>query len=377
MLVEVARRIESVLMPADTIARFGGDEFVIVCEDVVDAATAASIAHRVLQAFDAPLYVGGGLRYATLSIGVAIAEPGSSAGQVLRDADAAMYRAKELGRARVEMFSEALEREVATRLDFETELRGAVERQELSVLYQPIVELSDGHIVGVEALLRWRHRHRGLVAPSEFIPVAEETGMIAPIGTWVLGEAMRDLARVRAGSAHGRDLFVSVNLSALQLRLHDIVRSVETSIRSAGLPPSALQLELTESALTTDDDMATALERMKRLGVQIAVDDFGTGYSSLHRLKLLPIDAPKLDRSFVDGLPSDPHDQSITRAVVALGRTLGLTVVAEGVETVEQWIALDEVGCQFGQGFFWSEPVPIDTLLELLANDARLATSAE
>jgi diguanylate cyclase (GGDEF)-like protein/PAS domain S-box-containing protein len=377
LLVEVARRIESVLAPTDTIARFGGDEFVVVCEDVLEPADATAIAHRVLQAFDAPITVGGGLRYATLSIGVAVAEPGASAGQVLRNADTAMYRAKELGRARVEMFSEALQREVATRLDYETELRGAIDRDELSLLYQPIVELSDGHIVGVEALLRWRHRYRGLVAPNDFIPVAEETGMIVPIGTWALAEAMRDLAELRARCEHGRGLFVSVNLSVLQLRLHDVVRSVESAIRAAGLPPSALQLELTESALTTDDAMAHALEQMKRLGVQIAVDDFGTGYSSLSRLKQLPIDALKIDRSFVDGLPADPHDQSITRAVVALGRTLGLTVVAEGVETVEQWIALDEIGCQFGQGYFWSEPVPVDALVELLADDARLATGAE
>jgi diguanylate cyclase (GGDEF)-like protein len=377
MLVEVARRIESVLAPSDTIARFGGDEFVIVCEDVADAADAASIAHRVLQAFDAPLVVGGGLRYATLSIGVAIAAPGASAGQVLRDADTAMYRAKELGRARVEMFSEALQREVATRLDLETELRGAIEREELSLLYQPIVELTDGHIVGVEALLRWQHRRRGLVAPNEFVPVAEETGMIVPIGTWALARAMQDLAGVRTRCENGRELFVSVNLSALQLRLHDVARTVELSMRDAGIPPSALQLELTESALTTDDAMATALEQMKQLGVQIAVDDFGTGYSSLNRLKRLPIDALKIDRSFVDGLPADPHDQSITRAVVALGRTLGLTIVAEGVETVEQWIALDEIGCQFGQGYFWSEPVPIDDLVELLVHDARLVTGAD
>jgi EAL domain-containing protein (putative c-di-GMP-specific phosphodiesterase class I) len=251
-----------------------------------------------------------------------------------------MYRAKDLGRARIELFSHELQQRVAARLDLESALRQAIERDELELLYQPIVRLADGRVVGAEALLRWHREGHGVVLPADFIPVAEETGLIVPIGTWALEHALTEMrALTRKHDAADWPL-LAVNLSALQLRLPTSIEMVRDAIRTSG------------------------------------VDDFGTGYSSLAYLKKLPVDSLKIDRSFINGLPSDKHDRSITEAIVTLGRSLGLTIVAEGVETVEQWIALDEIGCTVGQGFLWSPPIPASAFAPLITGLRRTTSVA-
>jgi EAL domain-containing protein (putative c-di-GMP-specific phosphodiesterase class I) len=333
---------------------------------------AIEFAERVAAILHEPIALSGRELYATASIGIAIGGQGASAEQLLRDADAAMYRAKDLGRARIELFSHALQQRVAARLDLESALRQAIERDELELLYQPIVRLADGRVVGAEALLRWHREGHGVVLPADFIPVAEETGLIVPIGTWALEHALTELrALTRTHDAADWPL-LAVNLSALQLRLPTSIAMVRDAIRTSGVDPCMLSLEITESALMDDIDMsARAMHALRDLGVRLAVDDFGTGYSSLAYLKKLPVDCLKIDRSFINGLPSDQHDRSITEAIVTLGNSLGLTIVAEGVETVEQWIALDEIGCTVGQGFLWSPPIPAAAFAPLITGLRR------
>jgi diguanylate cyclase (GGDEF)-like protein/PAS domain S-box-containing protein len=377
LLVEVAHRLRASIRATDTVARFGGDEFVVVREDVHDVNEAVDFAERIAAKLGDPVAVSGRELYATASIGIALGDGTEPADQLLRDADAAMYRAKDLGRARIELFSHDLQQRVAARLDLETALRQAIERDELELLYQPIIRLADGRVVGAEALLRWHREGHGLVLPSEFIPIAEETGMIVPIGTWALEHALDEVRALTR--RHETDWpLLAVNLSALQLRLPTSIDMVRSAIRQSGVDPSMLSLEITESALMGDIELsARAMRALRELGVRLAVDDFGTGYSSLAYLKKLPIDALKIDRSFISGLPDDPHDRSITEAVITLGNSLGLTVVAEGVETVEQWIALDELGCAVGQGFLWSPPIPASGFAPLITGLRRAPASVD
>jgi diguanylate cyclase (GGDEF)-like protein/PAS domain S-box-containing protein len=372
LLIEVADRLRRSIRPSDTVARFGGDEFVIVREDVVDASEAVEFAERITALLHEPITISGRELFPTTSVGIALGGAGASAEQLLRDADAAMYRAKDLGRARIELFSHELQQQVAARLDLETALRQAIERDELELLYQPIVRLADGRVVGAEALLRWHREGHGVVLPSDFIPVAEETGLIVPIGTWALEHALDELRALTGLQEEDDWPLLAVNLSALQLRLPTSLQMVRDAIRASGVDPSMLSLEITESALMGDIDMsARAMRALRALGVKLAVDDFGTGYSSLAYLKRLPVDSLKIDRSFIDGLPGDPHERSITEAIITLGNSLGLTIVAEGVETVEQWIALDELGCTVGQGFLWSPPIPASSFAPLITGLRR------
>jgi diguanylate cyclase (GGDEF)-like protein/PAS domain S-box-containing protein len=372
LLVEVAQRLQHAVRGSDTVARFGGDEFVIVREEVHDVKEAIEFAERVAKILREPIALSGRELYATASIGIAMGGHGSSAEQLLRDADAAMYRAKDLGRSRIELFSHELQQRVAARLDLESALRQAIERDELELLYQPIVRLADGRVVGAEALLRWHREGHGVVVPADFIPVAEETGLIVPIGTWALEHALTELRALTRTHDAAEWPLLAVNLSALQLRLPTSIEMVRDAIRASGVDPSMLSLEITESALMDDiDQSAAAMHALRDLGVRLAVDDFGTGYSSLAYLKKLPVDSLKIDRSFINGLPSDPHDRSITEAIVTLGRSLDLTIVAEGVETVEQWIALDELGCTVGQGFLWSPPIPAAAFAPLITGLRR------
>ena len=379
LLVEVAERLVRTMRASDTVARFGGDEFVLVCEEVRGADDARDLAERAIAVLRDPIYVSGRELYATASVGVAVGDSHSSAEQLLRDADAAMYRAKDLGRARVEVFSQALRQRVASRLDLETALRQAVERDELRLLFQPVVRLADGEIVGAEALLRWERPGHGLVEPDEFIPVAEDTGLIVPIGEWALAHALEALDQLTGGRRLDPKLpLLAVNLSALQLRLPTSIDMVRDVLAGSHVAPGMLSLEITESALMDDVETSVhALDAMRDLGVHLAIDDFGTGYSSLTSLKRLPIDSLKIDRTFVDGLPDEPHDRFITEAIVTLGRSLHLTLVAEGVETVAQWNTLAELGCQLGQGFLWSKPVAAEDYAALRATDfaARRTTA--
>ena len=360
LLVALSRRLRDVLRPGDTLARFGGDEFAVLCEDVPEG-DVAGIATRMMEALAEPFTTGGREVFVSMSVGIAMAEdPDQRAEALLRDADAAMYLAKDRGRARFELFDEAMRDQSTERLILENALRRAPERGELRALYQPIVRLADGSMVAAEALVRWEHPERGLLTAAQFVPLAEETGIIVPVGGWVLDEACREAAR---WTGNGKAPAVSVNLSAHQLNRTDLVEAVGRALKESGLDPDRLWLEITESALMEDADAAVAaLERLRGLGVHLCVDDFGTGYSSLAYLRRFPVDALKVDRSFVAGLGKDPEDSAIVEAVVSMAHSLRLSVVAEGVETDEQLARLRELGCELAQGFYFAAPVPASAL---------------
>ena len=377
LLVAVAHRLRSVVRPGDTVARFGGDEFVVVFDNLGNPWEASQLSERLMGVVEAPMEIDGTELFVTASVGVAVAGPGASAGSLLRDADTAMYRAKETGRGRVELFDEVLRQRADRRLEIAAALRHAIQRRGFSLAYQPVVSLADGRIVGAEALLRWEHPEWGSLAPARFITVAEETGLIVPIGAWVLEEACRQAVRWQAESPTAAPRWVSVNLSARQLVEPSLVETVGQTVARTGIEPDLLHLEVTESVVM--DDVELFLERLlglRSLGIHLSVDDFGTGYSSLSYLKRFPIDTLKVDRSFVDGLTTPGNDASIVAAVVALARALGLTVLAEGVETPEQLHEVRHLGCDLAQGFFVTRPLPGSGLAALLHRWDDAAASA-
>jgi diguanylate cyclase (GGDEF)-like protein/PAS domain S-box-containing protein len=369
LLVALAERLRHALRPADTVARFGGDEFTILCESVADAAQAAAIAARVGELIAQPFAIEGEDDVVlTASVGISLSAGGPDTGAdrpetMLRDADAAMYRAKERGRARHELFDEQMRAGAVQRLQLEQWLRRAIERDELRVHFQPEVRLADGRVEAVEALLRWQHPERGLLLPADFLALAEETGLIVPVGAWVLTEACRWAARLTGAGPGGSSPGVWVNLSARQLAMPDLTGTVAEALAGAGIAPDRLCLEITESALMEDAEATLAtLRSLKDLGVGLAVDDFGTGYSSLSYLRRFPVDFIKVDRSFVDGLGHDPEDTAIVAAVVGLAHSLGLVPVAEGIETAGQLAELRRLGCELGQGHLFAPPVPGEEL---------------
>jgi diguanylate cyclase (GGDEF)-like protein/PAS domain S-box-containing protein len=367
LLAAAAPRIRYAVRGTDTVARFGGDEFAIMVEDIPGERFAIETAERIAAAFAKPFALRGREHFVTASIGIALADGRQSAEELIRDADAAMYRAKERGRARYEMFDELMRGRATARLGVENDLRRALSRDELRLDYQPLVSLSDWGIVGVEALVRWRHPRKGLIWPDDFVPVAEETGMIAPIGRWVLERACVEASRWQALRPDGAPVGVSVNLSALQLADPQLVDLVADTLESSKLEPSCLSLEITESVMLADADLLTdVLASLRSMGVQIVLDDFGTGYSSLTHLTKVPLDAIKVDRSFVDGLGSEPRVTAITEAIIAMAHALKLDVVAEGVETQRQANELRDLGCQLAQGFHFSQPVPARAISEML-----------
>ena len=360
LLVALARRLRDVLRPGDTLARFGGDEFAVLCEDVPEG-DVFRIAERMMDALGEPFVVAGREVFVSVSVGIAVThDPDQRPHALLRDADAAMYLAKDRGRARFEVFDEAMRDQSTERLLLENALRRAPQRGELRALYQPIVRLADGAMVACEALVRWVHPERGLLEAAQFVPLAEETGIIVPIGGWVLEEACRQAA---SWPGDGTAPAVSVNLSARQLSRADLVDGVAQALTASGLDPDRLWLEITESVLMEDADTAVdVLGRLRALGVHLCVDDFGTGYSSLAYLRRFPVDALKVDRSFVAGLGKDPEDSAIVEAVVSMAHSLRLSVVAEGVETDDQLARLRDLGCEPAQGFYFAAPVPATAL---------------
>jgi diguanylate cyclase (GGDEF)-like protein len=369
LLCTVARRLRGALRPSDTVARVGGDEFVVLCEDVGEGeGEALSVAKRLSDAFEEPFKLAGRVHRVTASIGVATWKSGATADELMRDADAAMYRAKERGRARFELFHEGMRSWSEKWLTIEAELREALELRQLANVYQPIVDPSDGGIVGFEALVRWHHPERGTVPPLDFIPMAEQTGLIVQLGHAVLLEACQEAASWPPRS-DGAALRISVNLSPRQLVDPGLVDSVQAVLRVTGLAPDRLSLEITESAFADDPARALdVLQRLKALGVRLELDDFGTGYSSLTYVRMFPIDALKIDRSFVQGLCHVPEDAAIVAAVISMGRALGVNVVAEGVESEDQASVLSTLGCRLAQGFLFSRPVPAGKLAELVAD---------
>jgi diguanylate cyclase (GGDEF)-like protein/PAS domain S-box-containing protein len=375
VLREVAERLTGVVRPEDTVARFGGDEFTVLCESVGGVLEAVAIADRLQRPLRQPLRLGGAELRLSASIGVALLEAGEGGdGQrLIEDADAAMYRAKERGGARTELFDNAMRDNAVRAMRVEQELQRALEQGELRLRYQPSVDLATGQVIGAEALVRWEHPQRGLIVPDSFLGVAEETGLIVPLGSWVVGETCRQLAewQTRPETA---DLRVSVNLSARELAHPDVVTTVLSCVRESGIDPRSLAIEVTESTAMADGDTGfRALRDLSAEGIRVAIDDFGTGYSSMEQLRRMPVDIVKVDRSFVAGMASDSTDREIVAAVVGMARALNLSVVAEGIETREQAEALRELGCDIGQGFLFAKAVPA-TEFEDLAQSARYMT---
>ena len=370
LLQAVAGRLSATVRAGDTVARFGGDEFVVVGETVKDADEATHLAERLRLALDEPFDLGGDPAYVSASLGVVLGAPTATPDDLLRDADAAMYHAKSAGRSRTQLFDEDIRARATRRRDTENDLRVALTEGELHLVYQPVVSLEAGWIVGAEALVRWSHPERGLVLPGEFIPVAEETGLIGPLGEWVLDEACRQLGQWRSDLPRV-PLFMSVNVSARQLRRGVADLITDTAARH-GVDPSRLVVEITEGCLM--EDVSSCLETLteiKGTGAQIAVDDFGVGYSSLSYLKAFPIDTMKIDRAFVSGLGTDADDSAIVSALAAIARGLRMTVVAEGVETSEQLAALRRMGCQYAQGYRLARPLPAPEFADLVRSGQR------
>ena len=351
LLSAVGARLAAALRPADTVARFGGDEFAILLEELGGVGDATAAARRLLEALHTPFAVAGREVFIGASIGIAAASAETSADEVLRNADLAMYRAKAEGRGLYTVFEPEMHDEMVRRMHLEGDMKRAIEREQLEIHYQPIFDLAGGQVTGVEALLRWRHPTLGLVEPNEFVRIAEESGQIRAIGRWTLREACRQLALWRARYPAWDWLFVNVNLSGVQLREPDLVAEVATALRTAELEPSHLMLEMTETVLMKDTEAnAARLEAIRALGVRLAIDDFGTGYSSLEYLDRFPIDALKIAKPFVDRIGSRPGADAIPRAIVDLAGIFGLVVVAEGIEREDQRPALLDLGCRFGQG---------------------------
>ncbi|MEA2296685.1 MAG: hypothetical protein QOE86_4324, partial [Solirubrobacteraceae bacterium] len=373
LLVAVAERLSGALRASDTVARFGGDEFAILLEDVDDVAGAERVAEQVAALMREPFVVGARQHVIGASVGIALSGPASATPDALvRDADAAMYRAKLRGRAGHEVFDEDMRTRALARLRTEDELRHAIGAGQLRLAYQPIVSLDDGQIVGAEALVRWQHPERGLLGPLEFIPIAEDSGLIIPIGDWVLAQA----CRAAAAWAADRPLHVSVNLSPRQIG-PQLIDAVAAAITTTGLDPARLALEITESVLLEDSEAAHAtLKALKSLGVQIVLDDFGTGYSSLGYLKRLPLDGLKIDRSFVGGLGTDADDSAIVSAVAGMAGSLGLMIIAEGVETLAQVDELRRLDCQRAQGFHFAGPLEPAAFEAMVAPRRRRASRA-
>jgi diguanylate cyclase (GGDEF)-like protein/PAS domain S-box-containing protein len=375
LLRAITRRIERCVRPGDTVARLGGDEFTILVDDIGDASDATRVADRIQRELTQPFNLSGHEVFTSASIGIALSASGyEEADDVLRDADIAMYRAKALGKARYEVFDTAMHARAMALLELETDLRRAIERNEFRLYYQPMVNLETGRIVGFEGLVRWQHPQRGLIGPAAFVPIAEETGLIIPIGRWVLKEACRQMREWQERYPGTRDLTISVNLSGKQFAQARLVEDVDQALKESGLAPGRLRLEITESVVMENAASAMAMiDQLRGLNVKIDIDDFGTGYSSLSYLQRFEVDHLKIDRSFVSNIGSDRGENAeIVRTIVTLAHHLGMDAVAEGVETQDQLRMLRDLGCGSVQGFLFAEPVSQDEAEGLLKDDAPL-----
>jgi diguanylate cyclase (GGDEF)-like protein len=369
LLLQVDARLTGIMREGDTLSRYSGDEFVIVWRDLANAENLVMLGARLSEVLASPFDLGDTSVNLSASVGVA-ARDAASADELLMEADAAMYDAKRHGGARLRVFTGELRQGVEDLMKTEVALRRALNRSELVLHYQPVIDLDSALPVAVEALARWQHPERGLLAPGHFIPVAESSGLIVPLGRWAVDQACRDAAAF-TGAAKALD--VAVNLSVRQLTQPDVVEHVHRALQRSGLDPKRLMLEVTESVFMQDADAAAvALNGLAQLGVRIAIDDFGTGYSSLLYLRRYPISALKLDRAFVSGIGLSLNDEAICRSVVSLAHAVGATSIGEGVETVEQFAALRRLGCQQAQGFLWSPAVSVDDLPDVLAACAQL-----
>jgi diguanylate cyclase (GGDEF)-like protein/PAS domain S-box-containing protein len=372
LLQEVATRLSHCVRQGDTVGRPGGDEFTILLTDIKTPSDAGFVADKILQTLAKPISLSGHQIVITTSIGITIIpEDGTEVNALMKNADLAMYRAKEHGRNNYQYYSEELNTNAVHRLRLEYEMRRALERDEFVLYYQPKVRLSDQQVTGVECLIRWQHPERGLLSPVEFIDVAEETGAIVEIGTWVIEQACRAGRAMVAQTGH--EIEIAVNISPRQFKDPNLVNNIRRSLRETGLNPHVLEVEITETMLMGDIEAANqTVQRLHELGVKLAIDDFGTGYSSLNYLKKFPIDTVKVDRSFVMDIPESSDDMAITSAVIAMAHRLNMVVVAEGVETREQLEFLQEHGCEYAQGYLFSKPMPLAKVKSMLAPNVRL-----
>jgi diguanylate cyclase (GGDEF)-like protein/PAS domain S-box-containing protein len=368
VLLEVAKRLATSIRASDTAARFGGDEFAILLEDTAGPQEAAEIAERIVELLKVPLRVEGKEIVVQASLGISVVDydAGVDADELIRNADAAMYIAKRDGKGTYRLFEQTMHADVLARLELRADLQRALVNSEFELYYQPVIRLGDSTISGVEALVRWQHPERGIVGPTEFIPFAEESGLIIPIGRWVLREGCRQAKYIQQQVPSDRPLTMNINISAVQLHHSDIVEDVRDALAESGLDPRSLTLEITETVMMTNADLAEErLTQLKQLGVSIALDDFGTGYSSLGYLARFPVDVIKMDRSFLVAGAS-PVTSGLATAVIGLGKTFELAVVAEGIEFPEQWSTLRDLGCELGQGFYFAKPMDGEQTLEFL-----------
>ncbi|MCW5943380.1 MAG: EAL domain-containing protein [Fimbriimonadaceae bacterium] len=378
LLKEFSKRLQSAVRPGDTVSRMGGDEFTILLENLDSVLAAMETAERVLAMLRTPVMLADLETFAGCSIGVAYAGAGAtSAEDLVKDADSAMYRAKQSGKSAFVVYDESMHIHAIDRLELESSLRSALDREEIFVVYQPLVELRSGRIVGAEALARWNHETRGIVSPADFIPMAEQTGLIVPIGYWVLEEACRQ-ALVWHEKTPGLDFTINVNVSGRQLQRGDVTDRVRQALERTGLAPHRLKLEITESILMEHkEDMVAKVRELKELGIKIAIDDFGTGYSSLGMLQSFPIDTVKIDRRFVEQLGEESSSVSIIEAILALTRALGMDATGEGIETPFQEMLLKQLGCRLGQGYLYDRPLAADELAERLGRSASYPSFGE
>jgi diguanylate cyclase (GGDEF)-like protein/PAS domain S-box-containing protein len=378
LLVAIARRLKTCTRPGDTIARLGGDEFTILLDDIEDEQEASLVADRIHEELSLPFNLDGQRVYVTASIGIALGADGyRKPEELLRDADTAMYRAKMLGKARHVVFDKAMHARAVAQLQLESDLWQVIERNQLVLHYQPMVELGSGRVIGLEALVRWNHPQRGLIMPAQFIPLAEETRLIAQVGRWVLKEACRQMRSWQKRLATAFPISVSVNLSGKQLAQPDLIEQVEQVLKETGLDPEWLKLEITESVVMENAKATVAmLGRLRALGLELHIDDFGTGYSSLSYLHRFPVDRLKIDRSFVSNMSMEDKNSEIVRTIIQLARNLGMGVVAEGVQTAEQLAHLKALGCEHGQGYFFSRPLAADQVDSLIGEGLSNKRSA-
>ena len=378
LLIEVARRLLTTVRAEDTVARLGGDEFVVLLERINGEADTLPLAESITQQFARPFAVDGRELAITASMGIAFSERDQEhEGSLLRNADVAMYRAKASGKGQHVLFNAGMHADIMARLELETDLRQAIERGELRIHYQPIVSLRSGRISEVEALVRWQHPTRGLIAPADFIPIAEEAGLIVPIGQWVLEQSCHQAVAWHAQCPQTPLLIVGVNVSPRQLQLAGFAEDVARTLRETGLPAGCLKLEVTEGVIMQDMEASmVVLGKLKALDIQLAIDDFGTGYSSLAYLKRLPVDVLKIDKSFVDGIIGDPEDRAIVKAIISLAKSLRLSITAEGIESAEQAAALNAWGCERGQDYHFAKPMDTAGMAELLTQNSVCDTMA-
>jgi diguanylate cyclase (GGDEF)-like protein len=364
LLITMARRLESCIREVDMVARLGGDEFAILLDGIPNQAEATNMARRIQEKLQSPFSISGHEVFTTTSIGIALSSTGYDHPEnMLRDADTAMYRAKAQGKACYEVFDKGMHTHAVYVLQMENDLRRAIEREELRVYYQPIVALDNGQLSGFEALIRWQHPERGFINPADFIPLAEDTGLIVPLGLWILKRACQQLNKWQWQSSANRSLFMSVNLSGKQVAQPDLVENIGDILKETRVDPRHLKLEITESAVMENADMAARLlKRLKGLGVQLSIDDFGTGYSSLSYLHRFPVNTLKIDRSFVGRIGEAAENIEIVRTVISLAENMGMEVVAEGIETMSQLTQLRKLKCQYGQGYLFSRPVDADSV---------------